>query len=94
MVTFEVFLNKKKLCTAGIGETGVLTAIVDWTGAAVGAKTKRSPQSAQAVKLSVGGLVGKKSEHLHWSDRRLKVGDEVRIRVSEAQRASRPVSRT
>jgi hypothetical protein len=35
MTAFEVHLNGKSLCTAGIGEDGVLTALATWVSRAV-----------------------------------------------------------
>jgi hypothetical protein len=47
MRAFEVSLNGKKLCLAGIGDDGVLTAIVDWV----------TGRDRADLFLEVGGLV-------------------------------------
>jgi hypothetical protein len=56
MRAFEVSLNGKKLCLAGISDDGVLTAVVNW----VPRKGKGDPF------LQVGGLVGPSDEHVSW----------------------------
>jgi hypothetical protein len=80
MRTFEVFLNRKRLCTAGIDADCVLAAIVNY----VSVKRAR-------FHLNVGGLNTVKDEHVRWVDRDLRVGDEVRIRISNGRRADKPV---
>jgi len=85
MTAFEVRLNGKKLCIAGIGDDGVLTAIVSYV---VGSSRKD-------LSLSVGGLVSPTREHVHWrDDLGLKVGDEVLLRIAESERVDRPRKRT
>jgi hypothetical protein len=74
MRTFEVHLNKKKLCVAGIDADCVLTAIIDY----VSGKRGR-------FQLSVGGLDTSAEEHIRWQDRNLRVGDEIRIRIANRE---------
>ncbi len=83
MRAFEVHLNGKRLCVAGIGEDGVLTAFI--TGIA--------RKDWNHLDLKVDGLVGKTGEHVLWSDRRLRTGDEVRVKIVEAASADRPLRR-
>jgi hypothetical protein len=42
MIAFEIHLNGEKLCRAGIGDSGVLSAIVTWSAAtmATGARNE------------------------------------------------------
>ena len=83
MKAFEVLLNDKKLCVGGIGEHGVLTAIVDYVV---------SSQRDEAT-LRVGGLVTPKEEHVRWvEDRKLEVGDEVRVKVVEVETVDTPIN--
>lgn len=60
MRAFEVSLNGKKLCLAGIGDNGVLTTIVNW----VPLKGKGD------LLLHVGGLMGPTDEHVSWETQR------------------------
>jgi hypothetical protein len=82
MRTFEVHLNKRKLCVAGLDADCVLTAIIDY----VSGKRGR-------LHLSVGGLNTSAEEHVSWQDRHLRVGDEIRIRIASRRQADAPVKR-
>lgn len=83
MHAFEVHLNGKRLCVAGIGEDGVLTAFI----------TDVARKDWNHLDLKVDGLVGKTGEHVVWSDQRLKTGDEVRLKIVDASSADRPKKR-
>ena len=98
MICFEVRLNGQLLCTAGVGNAGVLNTILAWV--------KRQPEAClddeikeewckEELDLSVGGITnnGSKSEHLQWLSRRLKAGDEVLVKVVERTGCDLPVTR-
>jgi hypothetical protein len=76
MRAYEVILNGKRLCVAGIAGECVLTAILSQVG--------------KEEYFDVGGLVSATQEYPTWVQRRLKVGDEVRVRVLESASADRP----
>lgn len=91
MICFDVFVNGKKVCRAGVGDTGVLTAILTWVG--------RSPEERpgaprQGLDLSVGGLSGDRSTgttQSTWVERLdLTSGDEVLIRIVQDEAPDRP----
>ena len=81
MIAFEVLVNGEKLCTAGVGDKGVLTANI------VGPKSPR---------LRVGGLHNEEHV-LWISHRpmalELKVGDEVTVRIVETEVVDEPIQR-
>ena len=83
MRAFEVHLNGKRLCVAGIGDQGVLNALI----------SLMLGQNRNEVRLEVGGLSLPFQEYLTWSKRKLRSGDEVRIRVCEANSIDRPKER-
>jgi hypothetical protein len=83
MRVFHVYINGKKRCLAGIGNHGVLSAIATWV---------ISPGRREMM-LSVGGLINSANEHVRWLDRKLRVGDEIKIKISEGVLADRPKSR-
>ncbi|HKC63904.1 MAG TPA: hypothetical protein VKB86_09715 [Pyrinomonadaceae bacterium] len=92
MTCFEVTINKKLVCTAGVNDVGMLLALVELA--------KRKPQSKgqrnrDYIKLRVGGSEANdgRIEQLDWLNRRIKVGDEIKIRVVEASRSDKPKSR-
>ena len=51
---FEVQLNGKKLCTAGVGDSGVLTTSLAWRGSQP--YQKGGQTVAEYLTLDVGGL--------------------------------------
>jgi hypothetical protein len=83
MRAFEVYSNNRKLCLAGIGEDGVLTAIVNWV-----AKKGRGD-----LFLTVGGLVSPVGEHVNWVRQDLAVGDVITVKIVEASSSDVPRSR-
>ncbi len=93
MTAFEVSLNGKLLCTAGL-ENGVVTAILDWVNSP-GANPRRTKNAAPKEFLSIyaGGLNTATEEHVVWRRRNLKVGDSVSIQVVDVPRADKPRER-
>ena len=100
-VRFEVFINDEKVCTAGIGVFGVLTAQVTWVSHR---PEKLARWQAQGItdlvptELSVnvsGGISGDEQEleHWKWVNDDLSVGDEVRIRIIESIASDPPETR-
>ncbi|MEN9575620.1 MAG: hypothetical protein RL514_3475 [Verrucomicrobiota bacterium] len=88
MVALEVSLNGKRTCVAGVGETGVVSANVCWV--------RRADDQAGPVEelfLEVFGLRTPEQDNLRWHGQQpVTVGDEVRIKVVEAKRVSKPTS--
>jgi hypothetical protein len=77
---FLVRLNGKRLCTAGIGPNGVLTAIVHW----VGGGSRRTAEGDFG--FHVGGLDSRTGEHVDYETPTLKVGDKVTVEIVEAEK--------
>jgi len=93
MFRFQIIVNGKPVCTAGVKKFGVLTAIFNWVGrrrrkADVGYKGNIIEESW----LSVGGiddsLEGR--PHVRWLTRKLKPGDEITVRILGAGPADPP----
>ena len=94
MPVFHVYLNGKKVSTAGVGDLGVLTAIISWVRRKGEHTLAKRPDSVEEeLTLHVGGLISSTQEHVRWLDRDLKVGDEVRITVAENSKVDRPRTR-
>jgi hypothetical protein len=83
MRVFEVYLNARRLCTAGIGGDGVLNTMVDHV----------KGNGHDEVALRVGGLISAPNEHVIWSELKLKVGDEVRIKIVDSDVSDQPKER-
>jgi hypothetical protein len=80
MRAFEIHLNGKRLCVAGVGESGVLTTIVAYVDGTKG----------RSLDLSVSGLITPTDEHADWARRCLKAGDKVVVKVIETDSVDRP----
>src|SRR5262249_4758101 len=101
MVCLQVYRNGRKLCTAGTGEFGVLSAIITWVAhhpdkLARWAKARRHKVSPMGLDLHVGGIKGGNgtpSEHLGWVACDLSARDEIQARVVELPTADRPTRR-
>jgi len=83
MRAFEVYSNDRKLCVAGIGDDGVLTAIVNWV----------AKKGNGDLFLTVGGLVTPVREHVNWVRQDLAVGDTITVKIVEASSTDVPRSR-
>jgi hypothetical protein len=81
MLSFNVSLNGKKLCLAGIGKHGVLSAILTWAASDRG----------EDLFLHVGGLANE--EHIDWIEQKrlLQVGDEIRVEICDAESVDAPI---
>src|SRR5579864_1020784 len=95
MICYEVYINGKKICVAGVGEMGVLSGILSWV------KRKRYEEDEgydetithiEELYVSVSGLanLGEESTHLDWLAEDLKVGDEVTFRIVERESCDPP----
>ena len=89
MLAFEIYVNGKKRCTAGISGPCVLSACLSWV--------LREPKSRRGKReeliLGVAGLVSHSDEDLEWLSRDLQPGDEVTIRIIEAAKVDKPKKR-
>lgn len=83
MRVFEVYVNETRLCVAGIGEDGVLTTMICHVAG----------NGRNESYLRVGGLISRTQEHVLWRNRRLKTGDEIRVKILEAASVDRPKQR-
>jgi len=84
MIAFRVDVNGKRTCVAGVGEHGVLTAIVGYVS---------NDRRRRTVDVAVSGLFSPSAEHAIWKRRDLRVGDEVRVTIIETNSVDRPVRR-
>jgi len=85
MRAFEIYVNGEKLCTAGIGDDGVLSAIA----------SSVTGRSRADLHLHVGGLISLGKEHVSWIEQRhLAVGDEILVKVVEANSVDEPKRRS
>ena len=83
MRAFEIYVNGKRLCLSGIGDDGVLTAMI--THVIGGGRNE--------THVRIGGLISPSEEHVRWAWKRLKTGDEVRLKVVSAASVDAPKER-
>jgi hypothetical protein len=80
MIAFEIYLNDQKLCRAGIGDSGVLSAIVNWSATTMATGTRN-----EGLFLNMGGLVTPERKHVSWINQKpLVVGDKIQVNIVEA----------
>ncbi len=85
MVAFEVSINGKRVCSAGIEADGVLDLTLVYS--------KRA-ETVPPIWFSLGALTDE--EHLDWITGRarvLKLGDTLEVRVVEAEAVDPPKGR-
>ena len=95
MICFDVDVNDSRVCRAGVGPRGVLHASAGWVHRP---NEQAAPSASQRMRMSldVGGMAfrgGEAYDYFTWRGRRLRLGDEVTIRVVEARSADRAASR-
>jgi hypothetical protein len=86
MICFEVIINGEKVCTAGANERGGLFALFSYVRR-VAEENEEEPSNKPYFKVSAHNI-GVRSE---WTGGILEIGDEVTIRVLEANEFDPPV---
>ena len=85
MIALVLSINGQKICTVGVGDSGVLSAHVTWTG------RTGEPDDLSVV---VGGLDSNTDEHIRWpSLPEIMVGDSVSIEVIKTDTVDTPIDR-
>ena len=93
MPVFHIYLNGKKLCTAGIDDTGVVAAHISWVRRRGEHTRSGKPNSVEEeLRLEVGGNVPE-DQILRWVDRKLKIGDELRVVIVKDAPVDKPRKR-
>ena len=95
MIAFEVFLNGNKVCRAGVGDLGVLTTVLSWVRReGRNTETREPGKIEEELTLNVSGLLSSKNEHVRWSESKVTIGVEVRVRVVSAESVDPPDDRS
>ena len=99
MICFEIYINGKKTCTAGVdSEYGVLSTMLTWLRRDLNEfpAESRGDIQAEELKLDVSGHKshGKKDvENLKWISKSLSVGDDINIKIIESEKHDAPESK-
>lgn len=83
MICFEMRINGKYVATGSVDDDGVMSADVTWV---TPNPTRPRPQELRA---RLGGILNE--AHVTWVEQDLQVGDEVTIRIVEADRRDDPI---
>jgi hypothetical protein len=86
MIAFDVYLNGKKVCTAGGDDLTELSAAVYFF-------PRRHRRDNLGPTLAVAGVAPRPEEFFEWAYSRLRVGDKVQVKVVEAPRADKALHR-
>lgn len=80
---FEVYVNEELVTTAGITtEFGVLSMITTWV--------RRQKLNDESLSLTVTGLNSVDNTNLNWYGSELKIGDEIRIKITDDSQITNP----
>lgn len=93
MTCFEVSINEKLVCRAGVdADIGFLAAMLDLLSHQPKAGSQRK---RDGLGLRVGGSETNngRTEQLVWLDRRVRVGDVITIRIVKASGFDKPKNR-
>jgi len=95
MICFDVEIDGEKVSRAGIGDFGVLAATVTW--AMHRRQLSTGTDRSRKVRVSVGGMTNTGNnvdEMVHWMNEELTVGNEIKIKIIESDKADEPIERT
>jgi len=81
MICFEVWLNGKRVCVAGVGADGVLTTTMYGI-------VKEG--AAQSVRVNVGGVDHSSEKRLAWLSQGLGLGDSLMVKVVDLAECDEP----
>ncbi len=94
MKCFEITINGEMICTAGVGDDGVLNTIVSFVKRDdTGGNASSQNNGFENLDVRVSGLANRErgvSERLEWLHRDLQIGDEVLIKITEASACDEP----
>ena len=94
MIAFDVSLNGSSVCRAGVGERGVMTAMITWVTRSAQNTGAREPEGVEEeLTLDVSGLIGGTNEHVRWVQSKLTLGDEILIRIKSLDSVDVPWQR-
>ena len=88
MIAFEVSVNGQRLCTAGVGDYGLLHAEVAWKLNDAARVAKGQP-AGEMLNVSLAGI-GVDSTNYRRPHAPLRPGDEVLVRICETSAVDAP----
>lgn len=89
MIAYEVFVDGSKLCTAGVGEYGVMSVLLTWVRRPGKEREDSWEPRYEVTGISIDSEAGV-DHHVFWAGERLPVGSDLRVRVVESQDVDAP----
>jgi hypothetical protein len=84
MIALKVTHNGQPVCVAGVGDLGVITAIVTWVHSLDSpCEPDGQPGELLDLDLNVGCLHTPSGEHRQWDVPKISVGDNISVQVVE-----------
>jgi hypothetical protein len=100
LMCFEVRINGQRICTASVGNRGVLTTVLTWIKRSAIFRPKDIPKEVwckEELTLDVGGMIPSTnkaySDKVQWINQTLAVGDEIHILIKKGTKHDTPPSR-
>ncbi len=99
MIAFEVSIDSRKKCTAGVSDLGVVSVIATWVRRASRDPTSDQPipgRFEEELTLDVGGLTHDAdgaSVQVSWLRQSLKAGQHITLAVVDTGEADPPQTR-
>ena len=85
MKVFDIYVNHRKVCTAGLNQAGVVSSVLTW-----GAGHGKHVRKTEHLEFRVGGLISRSRTFVEWFKRPLHSGDEIRIVIATRRSADAP----
>ncbi|MCW0219024.1 MAG: hypothetical protein OJI67_11940 [Prosthecobacter sp.] len=84
MIALKIAHNGQPVCTAGIGDLGVISSHVTWVHS-LNYRTEPDGEPTERVDLTmhIGGLHTPLNEHRTWDTPEIEVGDTITVQVVE-----------
>ncbi len=91
MRALQIHINGKKICTASVLDDGSIGAAVRSVIRPLPATSRKRPKEDLA--LEVSGFFASTLEYVRWKTPRLHTGDEILIKILDADRVDKPTTR-
>jgi hypothetical protein len=98
MIGFEISIDGKKACTAGVSSSGVTSVVASWVSRPSGDAAPGQPSARfeEELTLEVGGLTHDPDGapvHVRWLRQPLRPGQQIIVAVVETEAADPPHQR-
>ena len=91
MIALRIVHNGKEVCTAGVGNDGMIGMSMHWVRR-TGARAHPEAEDGEEVELGfhVGGIHAPSNHHHNWDTPELRIGDTVTVTLIETDQIDPP----